>query len=63
MKKESDKKVSEYNTMEYETPPVSEWLAKELDAAILESENPNSVFYTLEEIISNFKNKRRLQNV
>ncbi len=44
-------------------PPISESLARELDEAILESEKPDAVFYTLDQIFSEYWKSKKKVNV
>ena len=53
---------TKYPLMEYSMPLISKSLAEELDLAILESEDSRNKFYTLSQIMTDFKASTKSQN-
>ena len=58
----TDSNQIKYTLMEYSIPLISKSLSEELDLAILESEDNKNKFYTLSQIVTDFKENTKSQN-
>ena len=58
----TDSNQIKYTLMEYSIPLISKSLSEELDLAIVESEDNKNKFYTLSQIVTDFKENTKSQN-